>query len=50
MKRIKLFLRQYLWWIVLSPILAVLLLQAYYFAQIWWWVDHNPTSTSFMRQ
>jgi monofunctional biosynthetic peptidoglycan transglycosylase len=26
-----------------------LLLQLYYFVQIWWWVDHNPTSTSFMR-
>ena len=30
-------------------ILLFLLLQLYYFVQIWWWVDHNPTSTSFMR-
>lgn len=26
----------------------VLVLQLYYFIQIWWWVDHNPQSTSFM--
>lgn len=29
---------------------AVLLLQLYFFFQIAWWRDHNPTSTSFMRQ
>lgn len=49
MKRFKQFLRKYLWWIVLAPVVLVLLVQAYFFAQIWWWVDHNPTSTSFMR-
>jgi monofunctional biosynthetic peptidoglycan transglycosylase len=27
----------------------VLLIQAYFFVQIWWWVDHNPGSTAFMR-
>ncbi|MDB5796719.1 MAG: monofunctional biosynthetic peptidoglycan transglycosylase [Paucimonas sp.] len=26
----------------------VFLVQLYYFAQIGWWVDHNPSSTSFM--
>ncbi|MFC5476169.1 monofunctional biosynthetic peptidoglycan transglycosylase [Paraherbaspirillum soli] len=31
-------------------IAAILLLQLYFFVQIWWWVDHNPDSTSFMRQ
>lgn len=29
--------------------LVVLLIQLYFFVQIWWWVDHNPGSTSFMR-
>ena len=50
MTRLKLFLRKYLWWIVLAPIALIILVQGYFFAQIWWWVDHNPTSTSFMRQ
>jgi monofunctional glycosyltransferase len=30
-------------------VLAVFALQVWYFAHIWWWVDHNPSSTSFMR-
>lgn len=37
-------------WIVIVPVILVLMAQAYFFAQIWWWVDHNPGSTSFMRQ
>ena len=37
-------------WLVLLPIFAVLALQLYFFVQIWWWIDHNPSSTSFMRQ
>lgn len=41
--------RKVLLWLVLAPVLAVLLLQGYFFVQIWWWVDHNPGSTSFMR-
>ena len=44
------FLRKYLWWIILAPFALALLVQLYFFMQIWWWVDHNPTSTSFMRQ
>lgn len=35
---------------VLLPMVVVLLVQAYFFVQIWWWVDHNPSSTRFMRQ
>jgi monofunctional biosynthetic peptidoglycan transglycosylase len=42
-------LRKLLLWLVLAPILCVLALQLYFFLQIWWWVDHNPASTSFMR-
>jgi monofunctional glycosyltransferase len=30
--------------------LLVLSAQIWFFAHIWWWVDHNPDSTSFMRQ
>jgi monofunctional biosynthetic peptidoglycan transglycosylase len=45
MKRI----RRVLLWLVCVPLVALLLLQAYFFVQIWWWVDHNPSSTSFMR-
>ncbi len=39
-----------LFWLILVPVIAVLALQLYFFVQIWWWVDHNPGSTSFMRQ
>lgn len=42
--------RTLLLWLIVAPILAVLLLQAYFFIQIWWWIDHNPSSTSFMRE
>lgn len=43
-------LRKLLLWLVLAPVVAVLAIQLYFFACIWWWVDHNPTSTSFMDQ
>ena len=43
-------MRKLFFWIFVVPILAVIVLQLYFFAQIWWWVDHNPGSTSFMRQ
>lgn len=42
-------LRKFLLWLVLAPIAAVLAIQLYFFAQIWWWVGHNPTDTSFMK-
>lgn len=35
--------------LVLALLGIVLLIQTYFFLQIWWWVDHNPGSTSFMR-
>jgi monofunctional biosynthetic peptidoglycan transglycosylase len=37
-------------WIFIVPILLFLAVQLYFFLQIWWWVDHNPTMTSFMRE
>ncbi len=42
-------LRKLLLWLVILPVLFVLVMQLYFFIQIWWWVDHNPESTSFMR-
>ena len=42
-------MRKLLFWIFVVPALAVIVIQLYFFAQIWWWVDHNPSSTSFMR-
>jgi monofunctional glycosyltransferase len=42
-------LRRFLLWAVLAPVLFVLAIQLFFFLQIWWWVDHNPDSTSFMR-
>lgn len=43
-------LRPILFWLLVVPVIAVLAIQVYFFVQIWWWVDHNPSSTSFMRQ
>ncbi|MFA7243670.1 MAG: monofunctional biosynthetic peptidoglycan transglycosylase [Sulfuricellaceae bacterium] len=33
---------------ILFLFVAVLLYQGWIFAHIWWWVDHNPSSTAFM--
>ena len=35
--------------VIVALVGIVLLIQGYFFLQIWWWVDHNPGSTSFMR-
>jgi monofunctional biosynthetic peptidoglycan transglycosylase len=43
-------LRRLLLWMLIAPFAVVLAIQLYFFAQIWWWVDHNPRSTSFMQQ
>jgi monofunctional biosynthetic peptidoglycan transglycosylase len=43
-------LRKVFLWLLIAPVVIVLVLQAYFFVQIWWWVDHNPDSTSFMRE
>ncbi|HZW13502.1 MAG TPA: monofunctional biosynthetic peptidoglycan transglycosylase [Noviherbaspirillum sp.] len=41
-------LSKLLLWLLLAPIAIVLAIQLYFFVQIWWWVDHNPSSTAFM--
>jgi monofunctional biosynthetic peptidoglycan transglycosylase len=41
--------RRWLKWLVLGPLLAVLLLQLYFFLMICWWTQFNPSSTSMMR-
>ena len=43
-------MRKLFLWLIVAPLAIVLLIQAYFFVQIWWWVDHNPSLTSFMRQ
>lgn len=43
-------LRKLLFWLIFAPVVLVLLVQLYFFLQIGWWVNHNPDSTSFMRQ
>ena len=36
-------------WRILALLFVLLLLyQAWIFAHIWWWVDHNPSSSAFM--
>jgi monofunctional biosynthetic peptidoglycan transglycosylase len=37
-------------WLFIVPILLFVAVQLYFFLQIWWWVDHNPGMTSFMRE
>ena len=37
-------------WIFIVPILLFVVVQLYFLLQIWWWVDHNPGMTSFMRE
>lgn len=43
-------MRTLLMWLIIAPIAMALALQLYFFVQIWWWVGHNPDSTSFMRR
>jgi monofunctional biosynthetic peptidoglycan transglycosylase len=37
-------------WLFILPIVLFLAVQAYFFVQIWWWRDHDPSMTAFMRQ
>jgi monofunctional biosynthetic peptidoglycan transglycosylase len=43
-------LRKLIVLLIVAAVAIVLIIQLYFFVQIWWWVDHNPDSTSFMRQ
>lgn len=43
-------LRRWYFWLILLPLSLFLLIQLYFFLQICWWIDHNPDSTSFMRE
>jgi monofunctional biosynthetic peptidoglycan transglycosylase len=36
-------------WIFIVPIAIILAVQLYFLVQIWWWRDHNPSMTAFMR-
>lgn len=47
MKLLKL-LRKWILWLLAATVCIVLAMQLFFFIQIWWWVDHNPESTSFM--
>ncbi|GAB2850301.1 monofunctional biosynthetic peptidoglycan transglycosylase [Pseudoduganella ginsengisoli] len=42
--------KRWLKWLFIIPALLFLGVQLYFLLQIWWWVDHNPTMTSFMRE
>ncbi|HUW49456.1 MAG TPA: monofunctional biosynthetic peptidoglycan transglycosylase [Sulfuricella sp.] len=39
-----------LWRGVALFVVAVLFYQLWLFAHIWWWVDHNPSTSAFMEQ
>ena len=39
---------RWLWRGTLILVLAVLLYQLWIFGHVWWWVDHNPSTSSFM--
>lgn len=41
-------LRKLLLRLLAGAVIVVLAIQLFFFVQIWWWVDHNPKSTSFM--
>jgi monofunctional glycosyltransferase len=40
--------RRWIKWLFLGPVLAVLLVQLYFFLQICWWTRYNPSMTAFM--
>ena len=37
-------------WLFIVPIVLFIAVQLYFLAQIWWWRDHEPGMTAFMRQ
>lgn len=49
MARATLTLKQLIWRGLLALVILILLYQAWIFAHIWWWIDHNPSSSAFMQ-
>ncbi|HEV7803102.1 MAG TPA: monofunctional biosynthetic peptidoglycan transglycosylase [Burkholderiales bacterium] len=43
------FLWRFTWRVVLLALIALTLLQFWFFACVWYWSAHNPDSTAFMR-
>ena len=37
------------WYILGALVLAVVLVQGWFFVHVWWWSSHNPSSTAFMQ-
>jgi monofunctional biosynthetic peptidoglycan transglycosylase len=42
-------MKRLFFWLILLPVMLVILIQGYFFLQICWWINFNPSSTSFMR-
>jgi monofunctional biosynthetic peptidoglycan transglycosylase len=42
-------LLRWIWHAILLALIALTLLQFWFLAHIWYWTDHNPESTAFMR-
>lgn len=42
------FIWRWLWRAIFAFLAIILLYQAWIFAHIWWWVDHNPSTSAFM--
>jgi monofunctional glycosyltransferase len=40
---------RWIWRLVLLALIAVLLVQFWFVIHIWYWVDHNPDTTAFMK-
>lgn len=43
-------LLRWIWHAILLALIALTLLQFWFLAHIWYWTDHNPESTAFMRE
>lgn len=41
---------RWLWRCIALFVAVVLIYQLWIFAHIWWWVDHNPSTSAFMEQ
>lgn len=41
-------LRGFIWRGLLALIVLILLYQVWIFLHIWWWIDHNPSTSAFM--